>query len=513
MNIAMISPECDLVAKVGGLADVVYGLSKDLGSRGNSVEIILPKYDCLRYDQITGLTEISNDLRVPWDRGSIHCSVWTGRVQKCTCLFIEPHSQENFFNRRVIYGCNDDVMRFAFFCKAGLEFLFKSGKRPDIIHCHDWATGLVPVLLYEIYNKQGMDTTRVCYTIHNFRHQGIAGERLLYATGLGRPEYFFRPEQMRDNANPRALNLMKSGIVYSNFVTTVSPHYAWEATFTNQGYGLSSTLKQFQQKFDGILNGVDNEIWDPETDRLIPARYSIDTIDEKYKNKDALRERLMIRKDYKPIVACIGRLDDQKGTQLIRHALWYSLSHAAQFILLGSSANPGISRDFNQLKRQINDNPDSHLELGFNDELSHLIYAGADILVMPSLFEPCGLSQMIALKYGTVPVVRAVGGLINTVFDRDYSNEPVEKRNGFTFEHTDMKALESALTRAMNLWYTTGGEFRALMRNGMSYDFSWGLPGKKYLEIYESIRCTPQGGALDIDDPCSLSGAEGNINL
>jgi glycogen/starch synthases, ADP-glucose type len=507
MNITMISPECDLVAKVGGLADVVYGLSKDLGTRGNTVDVILPKYDCLRYDQITGLTEINNDLWVPWNRGSVHCSVWSGQVHKCSCLFIEPHSQENFFNRRVIYGCNDDIMRFAFFCKASLEFLFKSGKWPDIIHCHDWATGLVPVLLYEIYNKQGMDATRVCYTIHNFRHQGIAGEPVLHATGLGRPEYFFRPEQMRDNANPKALNLMKSGIVYSNFVTTVSPHYSWEAKSTNQGYGLGSTLNQFQQKFEGVLNGVDYEIWNPETDGFIPARYSIDSIQEKYKNKEALRERLLMRKDFKPIVACIGRLDDQKGIPLIRHALSYSLSHAAQFILLGTSPDQGISRDFNQLKRQINDNPDCHLELSFNEELSHLIYAGADILVMPSLFEPCGLSQMIAFKYGTVPVVHAVGGLVNTVFDRDFSDEPVEKRNGFSFQDTDTKALESALSRALDLWYNFSGDFRALMQSGMRYDFSWDLPGKRYTEIYENIRCKPE------PEHSSLSEAEGNIRV
>lgn len=491
MNITMISPECDLVAKVGGLADVVYGLSKDLQTRGNTVEIILPKYDCLRYDQITGLTEINTDLWVSWNRGAVHCSVWSGRVQKCACLFIEPHSQENFFNRRVIYGCNDDVMRFAFFCKAGLEFLFKSGKRPEIIHCHDWATGLVPVLLYEIYNKQGMDSTRVCYTIHNFRHQGIAGEQVLHATGLGRPEYFFKPEQMRDNANPKALNLMKSGIVYSNFVTTVSPHYSWEAKFTTQGYGLSGTLNQFQAKFEGILNGVDYELWNPETDGFIPAPYSTGSIQEKYRNKEALRERLMLRKDFKPILACIGRLDDQKGIPLIRHAIVYALSHACQFVLLGTSPDAGISRDFASLKNQLNNNPDCHLELSFNEDLSHLIYAGADILVMPSLFEPCGLSQMIALKYGTVPVVHAVGGLVNTVFDRDYSDKPAGERNGFTFKDSDAVALESALSRALDLWYNYPDEFRALMLDGMRYDFSWDVPGKKYLEIYENIRCKP----------------------
>jgi starch synthase len=493
MNITMISPECDLVAKVGGLADVVYGLSKDLQNRGNNVEIILPKYDCLRYEQISNLTEISNDLSVPWNKGAINCSVWKGSVHKCSCFFIEPHSQENFFNRRVIYGCNDDVMRFAFFSKASLEYLLKSGKHPDIIHCHDWATGLVPVLLYEMYNKAGLDYSRVCYTIHNFRHQGIAGEQLLQATGLGKPEYFFRPEQMRDPQNPKALNLMKSGIVYSNFVTTVSPHYSWEAKSTNQGFGLGGTLNQFHEKFEGILNGVDYEIWNPETDSLIPAQYSVDAIEGKYKNKEILRQRLLLREDFKPILACVGRLDDQKGIGLIKHAIWYALSHACQFVLLGTSPEAGISRDFANLQNQLNNNPDCHLELSFNEELSHLIYAGSDILVMPSLFEPCGLSQMIALKYGTVPVVRSVGGLVNTVFDRDYSDKPVDERNGYCFKDADPKALESALSRAVDQWYNASESFRALMFNGMRQDYSWDLSGNKYLEIYEKIKYPPEG--------------------
>jgi len=184
-------------------------------------------------------------------------------------------------------------------------------------------------------------------------------------------------------------------------------------------------------------------------------------------------------------------LDDQKGIPLIRHAIVYALSHACQFVLLGTSPDAGINRDFASLKNQLNSNPDCYLELSFNEDLSHLIYAGADILVMPSLFEPCGLSQMIALKYGTVPVVHAVGGLVNTVFDRDYSDKPAGERNGFTFKDSDAVALESALSRALDLWYNYPDEFRALMLDGMRYDFSWDVPGKKYLEIYENIRCKP----------------------
>jgi starch synthase len=484
----MVSSECAPVAKVGGLADVVFGLSRELEIRGNAVEIILPKYDCMRYDQIWGLSISMPDLWVPWFGSAIHCSVWFGFVHGRKCFFIEPHSPDNFFNRGAYYGFNDETMRFAFFSKAALEFLLKSGKRPDIIHCHDWHTGLVPVMLAEVYKFHGLHDQRVCYTIHNFKHQGIAGENILWATGLHRPDYYFRYEQLRDNFNTRALNLMKGGIVYSNFVTTVSPHHAWEARATDQGYGLAHTLEVQGYKFGGVLNGVDYEVWNPEVDRFIPCTYSADNVDPKYGNKDALRDRFWLRKDYKPIVAYVGRLDQQKGVHLIRHAMFFSIWNNAQFVLLGTSPNHEIGSYFQHLKNHLNDSPDCHLELGFNEELSHLIYAGADMIVVPSMFEPCGLAQMIGLRYGTVPIVRSVGGLVDTVFDRDYSHRPPHERNGYVFSYTDESALESALHRAFGLWYSYPDEFRALMVNGMRYDFSWNYPGQHYLNIYEHIR-------------------------
>ena len=198
---------------------------------------------------------------------------------------------------------------------------------------------------------------------------------------------------------------------------------------------------------------------------------------------------MLLRKDFKPIIAYVGRLDTQKGLHLIRHALFYCLQrNSAQFVLLGSSPEPAINGYFLQLKRQLNDNPDCHLEIGYSEELSHLIYAGADMLIMPSLFEPCGLPQMIGLKYGTVPIVRAVGGLVNTVFDRDHSEKPPHERNGYVFHQSDNRAVESALQRAIELWYSEPDEFRKVILNGMRYDNSWNRPGAKYLSIYEHIR-------------------------
>jgi starch synthase len=484
----MVASECAPVAQAGGLGDVVFGLTRELELRGNAVEIVLPKYDCLRYDRIYGLTVAYHDLWVPWYSGAIHCTVWFGFVDGRKCFFIEPHSHDSFFDRGHLYGSSDDDQRFAFFAKAALEFLLRSGKRPDVIHCHDWQTALVPVLLYEMYTHCGMGDQRVCFTVHNFSHQGITDESVLWATGLRDPGRYFADDRLRDNFNPAALNLMKAGIVYSNFVTTVSPTHAWEVSYSDQGRGLGHTLFLHQHKFGGVLNGVDYDMWNPEIDPLIPHCYGPDSIDGKYVNKRVLRERFMLGHEYKPIVAYVGRLDGQKGVHLVHHAIFYALAEGAQFVLLGSSPDPAISSHFWHLKHHLNDHPDVHLELQFSPELAHLVYAGSDLLVMPSMFEPCGLSQLVAMKYGTVPIVRACGGLGDTVVDRDHSADGTEERNGFVFHHSDHPALESAMARAIGLWHRYPRDFRYLMLNGMRADRSWAQPGQDYLNIYDHIR-------------------------
>ncbi|PIE82913.1 MAG: glycogen synthase GlgA [Candidatus Contendobacter odensis] len=489
MYIVQIASECAPVAKVGGLADVIFGLSRELEIRGNEVHLVLPKYDCMRYDQIWGLQITMPDLWVPWYDGAIHCSVWFGFAHGRKCFLIEPHSQDNFFNRGHFYGFSDDISRFAFFSKAALEFLLQDNRRPDIIHCHDWQTGLVPVLLFEQYARGGLDRQRICYTIHNFKHQGLTGDSPLRATGLTDIAHYFNTDRLRDDLNHTAVNLMKGGVVYSNFVTTVSPTHAHEARYTDQGGGLGHTLNVHGSKFGGVLNGIDYEVWNPEIDPHIPAHYGIETLDDKYKNKEALCDRLWLSKEYKPVIAYVGRLDSQKGVDLIHHALFYALRQHAQFVLLGSSPDPHINHHFWNLKRHLNDSADCHLELGFDEELSHLIYAGADMIVMPSLFEPCGLTQMISLKYGTVPIVRAVGGLKDTVFDKDYSEKPWEERNGFVFHQPDHAGIESAMYRAIRLWFDFPNDFRQLMMHGMSCDYSWCRPGQDYMNIYEHIRC------------------------
>jgi len=484
----MVAPECAPVAKAGGLGDVVSGLSRELELGGNAVEIILPKYGSLRHSAIRGLERSYPELWVPWYGGAVRCTVWSGYAHECRCFFIEPHAAANFFGRDRLYGYEDDEERFAFFSKAAAEFLLTTGKRPDVIHCHDWQTGLVPVLLREQYSR-AIPGQRVCYTIHNFRHQGTSDEQLLWATQLGRPQYFLDADRLGDDFRYRGLNLMKGGVVYSHFVTTVSPSHADEALYDDGASGLGRTLKEHQERFCGVLNGVDYEVWNPETDPMLPAHYSASSLEGKRTNTRALRDRFWLRQAPGPIVAYVGRLDEQKGMHLVHHALFYTLARGGQFVLIGdANYHDGIDAHFWDLKDHLNDHPDCHLEIGYQEDLAHLIYAGADLLVTPSLFEPCGLAPLIAMRYGTVPVVRATGGMIDTVFDRDYSRRLRAERNGYIFHHTDNRAIESALSRALRLWFISPREFRNLAVNGMRTDYSWSRPGREYLDIYERIQ-------------------------
>ena len=487
MNIIMVSSECAPAAKVGGLGDVIHGLARELLRRNHSVEVILPMYDCMRYDRIHHLEKCYDELWVPYYEHRICCEVFRGEVDWIPCLFIKPHSRENFFARGVFYGHPDDDARFVFFCRAALEFLYKSGRQPDIIHCHDWQAGLVPVLLYEVYQPIGMDHPRACYTLHNLRHQGVTGPHVLRQAGLD-PNRLMTGDKLLDNAHAGAVNLMKGGIVYSNFVTTVSPRYAEEIKHTELGYGLQSTLNAHAGKFGGVLNGVDYGAWNPEVDSHIPHHYSTHSLEGKLLDKAALRERLLLQERYSPIVAVVSRLDPQKGVRLINHAIFYALANRAQFVLLGSGPEKAINDYFLALKQRLNDNPDCHLEIGYDEELAHLIYAGADMLVIPSAFEPCGLTQIIAMKHRTVPVARATGGLADTVFDANHSDKPYEERTGYTFEDFDDAGLDSALGRAIGLWHEYPGHFRQLQLNGMRQDYSWNRAGSDYLNIYNHIR-------------------------
>jgi len=487
MHVVMLASECAPAAKVGGLGDVVHGLSQELVARGHRVEIILPKYDCLRLDRVEGLALEPAPLSVPWQDGSVLCEVYSGLIDGLDCRFIAPGATHPYFQRGRFYGSPDDVERFTFFSRAALEWLHQTGARPDVLHCHDWQTALAPVLLYEIYERLGMDQTRVCFTLHNLAHQGLTDAKTLSWAGLN-PASLLTPDRLLDARWPGAVNLMKGGIVYSNHVTTVSPTYAREVMSSALGMGLEPTLAAHQDKFSGILNGIDHRAWDPARDPRIAAPFDAATLDKKYENKRALRARLGLREGFKPLVASIGRLDPQKGVDLIRQAIPYCLNSGAQFVLLGSSPVPEIQRQFEALRDQYESSADCRLELAYNEELSRLIYAGADLILVPSRYEPCGLTQLIALRYGTIPVVRRTGGLADTVVDAGDEGAAAESRNGYLFADYSWAGFEPSLRRALGLWFAYPWEFRDLIVNAMRCDFSWRHPAAEYEKIYQRIR-------------------------
>jgi starch synthase len=440
---------------------------------------------------------------VPWYGGAVRCTVWFGYANGRKCFFIEPHSAANFFGRDHLYGYGDDAERFAFFSKAAVEFMLRADKRPDVIHCHDWQTGLVPVLLYEQYGEV-MPGQKVCYTIHNFRHQGTSDEQVLWATQLGRPDYFLDADRLGDDFRYRGLNLMKGGVAYADFVTTVSPSHADEALYGDGGSGPGRTLKEHQDKFRGVLNGVDYDAWNPETDPIPPVRYSAGAIERKSENKEALRDRFWLRKTRSPVVAYVGRLDEQKGMHLVHHALFYTLARGGQFVLIGDAHyHDSINSHFWHLKDYLNDNQDCHLELGYREELARLIYAGADLLVVPSMFEPCGLAPLIGMRYGA-------RGASDRRHDRHRVRprplrHPSTERNGYVFHHTDNRAIESALSRALRLWSVRPGEFRELAAGCMRADYSWARPGPaRNIWIFTST-----SGASEVTDVNSRSRSPG----
>lgn len=495
MYIVHIASELAPIAKVGGLADVLLGLCRELSWKKHDVDIIIPKYDCMDADDVRDLSIEIPNLRSFYQGEWHQNSIWVGWVENLKVYFIEPHHPRFFFNRGCFYGCIDDVERFLYFNLCALEFLSQKSPQPDIMHLHDWQTAAIGPLYNQIYRPYGFNRPSTVFTIHNIEYQGRCAPFDLDRVGLRGKEVY---ENLKDPLFPDALNLLKGGIVYADAVTTVSPNYAWEVTTPEGGKGLDKTLLQYKDKFQGVLNGIDYSFWNPEIDRYLPAHFSFRevpvnkadriTIDKKAYLKKVLREKFELSGEHKPIVGCIARLVPQKGIELIKHALFRTLENKGQFVLLGSSPIPAITEEFHELKTRFQDHPDVHLFLHHQEDLAHLIFAGSDIFIVPSLFEPCGLTQMIALKYGAIPVVRKTGGLADTIFDVDYSGKPFEATNGYVFEYPDNIGLDSALDRAMKTWFDEPEKWRKLMIQGMKIDFSWNKSSDKYLDVYNKIR-------------------------
>jgi ADP-glucose type glycogen/starch synthase len=337
MYIVMASPECAPVAKAGGLGDFVRGSPgswRSAATGGDRAAQVRQPALRPHLGHAQGLHRPAGALL----RHHIHCDVEYGEADGLKCFFIDAHSQHGFFNRGKIYGDADDPDRFAFFSRAVMEFLYKSGKRPDIIHCNDWHTGLMPVLLYEIYAGLGMDRTRVCYSLHNMGHQGWAGPACA-AHERPRRRPADGPGAAAGPGQSHAVNLMKGGIVFSNFVTTVSPRYAWEIQHTDQGMGLQGCCRTHDRKFGGVLNGIDYSTWNPEIDPH-PASTTAPTPAGKGPQGGAARSAPGSPTCSSRIVAVVSRLDRQKGVELIRHGIYYALEQGCQFVLLGSAPDP-----------------------------------------------------------------------------------------------------------------------------------------------------------------------------
>ncbi len=483
MRICHIASEASPVAKVGGLADVTVALSRALIRQGHEVSLILPKYAALRTEGLKNLTLRKRGNTFFFDRQIYRFDIWSACLHEVKIFFIDPVSPYALFDRPEIYGYPDDYYRFAFFSAAALRFTSEHLPLTDIIHIHDWHTSLIAPIFREYYRD--LLSCSIVLTIHNLSYQGKAPADILEWSDLN-PEKYFRNEALKDSAEKNKVNLLKGGIIFSDAVTNVSTKYAEEIQFRENGKGLEKIILKNKKKLFGILNGIDDEIWNPKKDPALPEPYDIFSLSKKGVVKNALRKRLHMPLTNVPLVACICRLVPQKGPRMIQKAIEATLEMGGQFIFFGSGPIPRIQESFNKLKKKLADNPNViFIFESYNEPLAHLIYAGADMFIIPSIFEPCGLTQLIALRYGTVPIARKTGGLANTVFDPNEA--PPGKANGFTFTLPTSKEVKKVLKRAFVIRKEQPELWKQLMITGMSEDLGWNRSVLHYVKIYESL--------------------------
>ncbi|GMI93304.1 starch synthase 3 [Hibiscus trionum] len=448
LHIVHIAVEMAPIAKVGGLGDVVTSLSRAVQDLNHNVDIIFPKFDCLNLNHVTDL-----HYKRSFSWGATEIKVWFGKVEGLAVYFLEPLN--GFFSKGCVYGCGNDAQRFGFFCHAALEFLHQGGFHPDIIHCHDWSSAPVAWLFKDHYMDYGLHKSRVVFTIHNLEF---------------------------------GAHFISKAMAFADKATTVSHTYAKEVS----GY---PAISPHLHKFHGILNGIDLDIWDPCNDKFIPISYTSENVVEgKRAAKEALQQRLGLKKSDFPLVGIITRLTHQKGIHLIKHAISRTLERNGQVVLLGSAPDPRIQNDFVNLANKLHSShgDHAHLCLTYDEPLSHLIYAGADFILVPSIFEPCGLTQLTAMRYGSIPVVRKTGGLYDTVFDVDNDKARAEAHglepNGFNFAGADCGGVDYALNRAITAWYDGRDWFNSLCKRVMEQDWSWNRPALDYIELYHAAK-------------------------
>ena len=486
MHIAFIASESVPFSKTGGLADVVGALPRALAALGHEISVYLPRY---RHTRIGGERRVVESITVPFDDRYRFCSILTGEGYPGVRFYFVDYPP--FFDREGLYGTAsgdfpDNAERFALLCRAAIEGSKILGV-PDIFHCHDWQAALVPVLLRTQYAEDpAFRDAATVFTVHNLGYQGLFPPEILPLLVL--PWDLFTITKMEYFGN---VNFLKGALVYSDLITTVSRKYSQEIQTTEFGFGLEGVLKERAQNLVGILNGVDYEEWNPQTDSHIAAHYSAADLSGKRQCKQDLLESFAMGKadPNLPVIGMVSRFAVQKGFDLIGQVI-DRLSLADVLLIALGSGDKLYEEMFLRLARRVPEK--MAVRAAYDNALAHKIEAGADMFLMPSRYEPSGLSQLYSLKYGTVPIVRATGGLDDTI---DPWDARTKKGTGFKFQEYTGEALLRTIHHALEV-YRDPESWQRLMRNGMSKDFSWRVSAREYSRAYERVRQQHNQGIL-----------------
>lgn len=470
MKVLFATSEAHPYAMSGGLADVSGALPKALRKRLIGARVIMPLYDVIP-QQLRESMKFITSITVPVSWRRQYCGIFEAKYGNVIYYFID---NQYYFKRGSLYGHYDDAERFAFFSRAVLEVIKAIDFAPDIIHCNDWQTALIPVYLRLFYgNEPKMQNIKTLFTIHNIQYQGKFGKEIL-GDVFGIPQSEQSLVEYGD-----CINLMKGAIECAHLVSTVSPTYSNEILDPWYSHGLDSILRQRRWKLTGIVNGIDTDVYDPEHDSMIFAPYSANDLSGKAENKRKLQEMLGLPQCSDiPLIAMVSRLVPHKGLDLVKARLDAIMHYGVQMVVLGSG-----DYEYESFLGEVAERyPDSfRLRTGFIPDLAHKIYAGSDIFLMPSQSEPCGLSQMVALRYGSIPVVRETGGLKDTVTDSGTG-----EGNGFTFAEYNADAMAHAVYRAVQGYENREG-WSILQKRAMQCDNSWGASANAYIRLYKSM--------------------------
>ncbi len=470
MKVLIVAAEAVPFAKVGGLADVTGALPKALKQLGHDVRVVIPKYQRIQ-DGKFELRPLICDLQVPMDTHFEDALVTEGTIGGDIPVYLIDSAR--YFQRAGVYGYPDDDERFVFFSRAALEMLPKLNWTPDVVHCHDWHTAIIPNWLKTLFrNDTRFNRMASLFTVHNLSYHGIFGNRVLEIAGIGSFGFDYA-----DPGDGHAVDLLGRGLHFADAINTVSEQYAQEIQTSELGEGMEELLGRRRDRLYGILNGLDYDELDPAKDRHIDANYDVESLDRRTANKLALQHEANLAPDPDvPVIGMISRLADAKGFDILCQALPAILGQPVQLVVLGT----GEQRYHEELTQISKRQRNLRLFLTFNTPLAQKIYAGSDMFLMPSRFEPCGLGQLIAMHYGSVPIVRRTGGLADTVEDFD---PRTGQGNGFVFERYDPMDMFAAVIRALEA-YKYRDQWRRLVEANMRRDFSWGASAQKYVEAY-----------------------------